>query len=295
MLQCAVMKSKPHAWASLRCLAALSALLVAACQPTLESHDEPSLRVTVTDQGHEVPDTVAAGLRHVRFENRGSDVHECLFVRLPDGMTAADFSAAVSGGELFPKGTIDYSGPGLTSPGETVDLWVALDPGRYVTTCWSRHPAGDGTYKLHVKLAPPHEFVVGSQRRDDPEPRADVSFRLVDFRIELDGDIRPGLRTLRVNMPGPSMHEMDIFRLHDGSDPGALKAWFHGDGSTPLPATALGGPLDSHDPRRTVWVRRQFVPGRYVAWCDMEMPASSKAKGMTHADIGMIREFVVAK
>src|SRR5262245_5687728 len=135
------MLSNPHPRAA-RSIAALASLLVAACQPTLQSKapDEPSLRLIATDHGHEMPDTVRAGLRHATIENHGSEIHEALFIRLPEGMTPADFAAAVAAGETFPKGTIDCSGPGLSSPGEAVDLWVVLDPGRYVVTCWNRHP-----------------------------------------------------------------------------------------------------------------------------------------------------------
>jgi hypothetical protein len=89
------------------------------------------------------------------------------------------------------------------------------------------------------------------------------------------------------------MHEMDVYRLHDGRRLGDLKAWYAEGRKTPPPATALGGVLDSHDPQRTVWIRREFRPGRYVAWCGMDLPAVKGAKPPSHADIGMVLEFVV--
>lgn len=277
----------------------LAGILVTGCQTTPErnsraSGDEPSLHIVATDNGHEAPDSVLAGLRHARFENHGSMIHEAMFIRLPDDMTAADYAALVAGGEAFPKGAMDCSGPGLTSPGESLDMWLGLEPGRYMLACWFRHAAGDSTFPQHVTRGPAREFVVRRERADDPAPAPDANIRLVDYRFDLEGAIRPGTRTVRVDLTGPSMHEMDVYRLHDGRELDDLKLWYRTGRKTAPPATVLGGVLDSHDPGRTVWIRREFVPGRYVAWCGMDMPAGAGAKPVTHADLGMVLEFTVA-
>ena len=94
-----------------------------------------------TEAGFEMPVTLAAGLRHIVFENRGSKIEEALLIRLPKGMSGAEYVAAVKGGSLFPEGGLDYSGPGLTSPGEMVELWLPLDPGEYIVFCWNRDHA----------------------------------------------------------------------------------------------------------------------------------------------------------
>ena len=62
--------------------------------------------------GFEAPETAAAGLRHVVFENRGSQIHEGMLVKLDNGMSADDYMAAVKSRSLFPRGALDYSGPG---------------------------------------------------------------------------------------------------------------------------------------------------------------------------------------
>ena len=85
------------------------------------------------------------------------------------------------------------------------------------------------------------------------------------------------------------MHEMDIFRLHDGKTVADLKAWCKEPGKGPAPAQGLGGILDSHDIHRTIWLRKNFTPGRYVLHC--EMPVTNTK--LTHADVGMVREFEV--
>jgi len=47
--------------------------------------------------------------------------------------------------------------------------------------------------------------------------------------------------------------------------------------------------LDSHDIDRIVWLRKEFVPGRYVLHC--EMPVTNTK--LTHADVGMVREIEI--
>src|SRR6266576_4977204 len=112
-------------------------LLSFGCQRQLVQKEVPPFRIVAKDAGFEAPDTLAAGLRHIVFENRGSEIHEGMLVKLPKGMSADDYVAAVKGGSLFPKGAQDYSGPGLTSPGETVEVWAKVDPGNYLIICWN--------------------------------------------------------------------------------------------------------------------------------------------------------------
>ena len=85
------------------------------------------------------------------------------------------------------------------------------------------------------------------------------------------------------------MHEVDIFRLHEGSTVEDLKRWRKEKENGPSPAEALGGALDSHDITRVVWLRKEFVPGHYVLHC--EMPVTNTK--LNHADVGMVRELEI--
>jgi hypothetical protein len=139
------------------------------------------------------PLKISAGTRHILFDHHGHDIHEVMFVKLPKGMTAADYVAQVKAGELFPKGALDYSGAGLMSPGEGTELWLQLDAGEYVLICW-HHP------RVSVRSL----SVQTSNEPDDTPPAADVT--LADFRFELSGPVRKGQRVLRIETPGPSMN-----------------------------------------------------------------------------------------
>jgi hypothetical protein len=158
--------------------------------------------IVATDGGYEAPDRVPAGLRHIVYENRGTQINEAMFVKLAPGMSADDYVAELRGGVLFPEGARDYSGPGLTAPGGRAELWLTLDPGNYVLICWFRD---------HAETLPVHPFTVDARRRDDPPPPTpDATVQLIDFRIELDRPLHAGPRRLRIETVGPSMHELDI-------------------------------------------------------------------------------------
>jgi len=257
----------------------------AGCNKRVLETDTP-FRIVATDAGFEAPEHVPSGMRHIVFENHGSEIHEGMLVKLPQGMSPNDYVAAVKRGALFPKGAVDCSGPGLTSPGEKTEMWVRLEPGQYILICWN---AG------HAKTRSAHPFIVDYTVANDAVPKQEVVLKLVDFRFEIEGNLRSGVRVIRVETPGPTMHEVDLYRLHDGKTVADLNRWRKEDPGGPAPADALGGALDSHDIKRVVWLRKNFAPGRYVLHCEMPLTtdASASHTDITHADLGMVREFEI--
>ena len=268
---------------AIRVLMILLSFVSCGCHSKLGRERTAPFKIVATDAGFEAPDVVPAGLRHIVFENRGSEIHEAMLVKLPDGMTPTDYVAAVKAGSLFPKGALDYSGPGLTSPGESVEVWVKVDPGNYLIICWNNG---------HAKSTPVHPFTVQYAISEDEPPKEDVVLKLVDYRFELEGNLRKGRQVIRVETPGPSMHEVDFFRLRDGKSVADVNRWRKANGRGEPPIDALGGALDSHDIKRVVWLRRDFTPGRYVLHCEMPVTTDSQATSqqITHADVGMVRE-----
>lgn len=254
------------------------------------SPDVP-VNIVATDSGYVVPDTLHVGLNHIVYENHGSTIHECMFIRLPDGMDPANYIADVKADIDFPKGATDCSGPGLTSPGERVELWIPLEAGRYLLACW---------FKNHLVSMTPHTIVVtGEPAKSVLPPREDVTLRLVDFRFELTGGLDHGPRVIRVETVGPSMHECDIYRLDGGRSVAELRAWHANHKEGPPPGSVMGGILDSHDLSRVVWLKRNFTMGRYVFWCEMPMvqnagaAEAAESAHVTHADAGMVLEVTV--
>lgn len=247
-----------------------------------------AFRIVATDDGFAAPARIPAGLRHIVFENHGREIHEAMLVKLPAGMTAKEYVAAIRAGALFPTGARDYSGPALLAPGETTEIWAQVDPGNYILICWNDN---------HATTRRVHEFVAtASGARDDKPPPEDIVLRLADFRFELSRAPRKGINVVRVDTAGPSMHEADLYRLLDGKTVADLVDWRKRDGKGEAPAVALGGVLDSHDLTHRTWMRWNLAPGRYVLHCEMPIDknAQSNTHFATHADAGMVKAFDVA-
>jgi hypothetical protein len=251
-----------------------------------QEREKASFHIVATDAAFEAPDKVPAGLRHILFENHGAEIHESMLVKLATGMSADDYVAQVKKGVLFPLGGRDYSGPGLTGPGESLELWTRLDPGNYLLICWN---------DAHARTRPVHPFIVSDTIVNDEAPPDDLVVKLIDYRFELSHDLRKGVQVLRIETPGPSMHELDIFRLHPGKTVADLRRWRKNSGPGPAPFDSLGGALDNHDIRRIVWLRRDFSPGHYLFHCEMPVTANAQTTNqeLTHDDLGMIREVEV--
>jgi uncharacterized cupredoxin-like copper-binding protein len=147
---------------TLRIIFVLACFVIGSCNSKLHRENATAFRIIATDTGFEAPDAVPAGLHHIVFENHGSEIHEAMLVKLPDGMTPDDYSAAVKAGSLFPKGAMDYSGAGLTSPGESVEVWLKVDPGNYVIICWN-----DG----HARSTPVRPLNVQYTISDNESPK----------------------------------------------------------------------------------------------------------------------------
>jgi hypothetical protein len=266
--------------------AVAAAFAASGCHSKSGQDSDTPFRIVATDAGFDAPERVPAGVRHIVFENHGSEIHEAMLVKLPSGMMVTEYVSAVRKGSLFPAGALDYSGPGLTSPGEKVEVWVKLDPGQYILICWN-----DG----HARSTPPHPFAVEYTISDDRPPKEDVVVKLIDYRFELIGRLRKGVQVIRAETAGPSMHEMDIFRLHDGKTLADVHRWRKDDHRGSAPVDAMGGVLDTHDLKRVVWMRRNFAAGRYLLHCEMPLITNAEPTNqeVTHADLGMVREIEI--
>src|SRR4029077_4431083 len=177
------MKASMNMDAAGRISLAVACLMSIACHEGVVVKETP-FRIIATDTGFDAPKSVRAGLRHIVFENRGSGIHEAMLVKLAEGMTSEDYVAEVKRGSLFPEGALDYSGPGLTSPGETAEMWLRVDPGQYILICWN---------KDHDRTTPVHPFTVEAVgAKDERMPKEDLVLKLFDYRFELSSDLRKG-------------------------------------------------------------------------------------------------------
>lgn len=115
--------------------------IVVAGERTLAVMPEADAEIRLVDFAFEMPDTLAAGDHILHLVNAGTEGHELVMVRLPDGMTLDGYLAAVKSRK--PDIGQPLGGGGALSVGQS-NLWqVTLTPGRYVALCSVPSP-GDG-------------------------------------------------------------------------------------------------------------------------------------------------------
>lgn len=256
---------------------------------------------------HEIP----AGWTTLRFVNDSEAIHFVLVERMPevdgDRKTVEDSRAEVvpvfqnimddiDGREpRFPDlgfelpdwyGEVGFlGGPGLTSPGETGEVTIRLEPGTYVVECYVK--MADGTF--HSTAGMIEGLVVTDSGSGARPPSADSRVSVSrEGGIEMDGAVDAGHRTLAVSFTDQAAyehflgHDVHLARLEEDADLEALGAWMDwsapGGLAEPAPSgvTFLGGTQEMPG-GSTAYLTVDLVPGDYAWIAEVPDPAG---KGM---------------
>ena len=267
-----------------------SLALLAACgsggRPAAASRAElPLLRLEARDFTFSVPAHVPAGLTRVRLVNRGSAEHEAQITRLPDGATPEAYLAGARAGETFPVGATDVGGPGKVAGGDSSDVVIALEPGRYAVVCWA-----DG----HVMAGMIAPLEVGEPARSAtggaaaPAATGEVEMRDHSF-AHAPGVFRSGANVIRVRNTGQRPHDMTVYRLAPGRTLREFGVWYR-TRQGEAPAVPVGG-MVTLAPGREGWAELDLPPGRYFVACGT--PEKTPEGTKIHAQLGMIEEFAI--
>jgi hypothetical protein len=224
--------------------------------------DAPNVvTVTATDYAFDAPDQIPAGLTAIRLVNQGPSLHHIQLMKLEEGKTLQDFLDALKG-EQFPKWAKDAGGPAPPEVGSTSTVIQRLEVGTYALICFI--PAVDGM--PHVMKGMSRQLkVAASDRPSAPEPKADLTVKLVDYDFQLSQAIPSGKHTILVENSGPQPHELAIVRLSPGKKPQDFFAW----GMKPVgppPGTIHGG-VSGILPGERVFVEVDLPPGEYGLLC----------------------------
>ncbi len=234
-------------------VAALALGIVTACHPAATV--PARLTLLAQEYGYQMPASVPAGLIRVSLQNRGRDVHEAVIVRFSDprGNATTDIDS-VRAKVDFPAFATDLGGPGLTLPGDSTTVWLALTPGRYAVVCWK----GD-----HLRLGMAHDLEVTSATGPAAEPPAATGEVLLrDYTFQLATPVRSGPQILHIRNDGSEAHEADIFRLSDTTKVQDYLAWLKAGEVGSPPVEPIGG-LGDLAPGRDFWLAVTLRPGRY--------------------------------
>ena len=248
---------------------------------------EPALlRLEAHDFAFSGDTVAAAGRTRVRLVNHGPAWHEALVTRLPDSVTIEQYLAEARAGELFPVGAFDVGGPGKIAAGDSSDVVLDLEPGRYAVVCWSDNHVSAGMISTVVITvadeAAPKEPAVAAA------PTGEIL--LEDFRIVHDsGTYRRGANVLRVRNTGARPHDLTYYRLEPGKTVRDFGRWYATREGAP-PAVPVGG-MVTLAPGREGVMELDLAPGSYFAGCGT--PEQDSTGTVLHIQMGMLETFEI--
>jgi hypothetical protein len=235
-------------------------------------------------------------------------VHFAVIERMPEGQGltshqaevapvfqgAGDMNAALAKfGELPPWfGEIVFlGGPGLTSPGQTSQTTVYLEPGTYLLECYVKTAGVFHSYNPEPMVnGMVHQFEVTAEASEAVEPTSTLQVEVSSADgIVVSGSPTRGEHIIAVQFADQTVHEnfvghdVHLVRLPAGVEPGELERWMDwtqpGGLESPAPAVFLGG-VNEMPAGSTGYFAATLVPGNYVLIA--EVPGT-EVKGMLQA------------
>ncbi|HZT99364.1 MAG TPA: hypothetical protein VFA10_06870 [Ktedonobacteraceae bacterium] len=245
----------------------------------------PAITIKAMNYSYDQPQTVSAGMVDITLVNNGTEPHQDNIVRLHDGVTFAQFQAALlKQGDLgaVELGTF-YGGPNAILPGKSQEVILNLPAGHYVSVCFVR---GSDNVPHYMKGMLTQFTVVGSPG-ESQIPRADGEIVLQNFSYVLPGTLPSGPITLKVTSRGSQTHEVTLVQLAPGKSMQDVIAFLqHPAGPPPF---ELAGGLAAIAPQESAWLKLNLQPGKYGTLCFVTDPTTGKP----HFMLGMIAQFTV--
>lgn len=270
---------------------AVFAMILSACgspHPSHQATQAPIGLVTFSahDYGFSGPESLPAGLTTLRIVNQGHDLHHIQLIKLSEGKTAPDLSAAMKSipGRL-PIWAEQVGGPNATVPGEQADAMITLEPGEYVLICVI--PDQKGVPHVALGMQKPLR-VVPATMPPALEPHAALTVAMIDYGFALSDPIPAGTHTIKVMNNGQEPHEVVVVQLPPVVSVKDFGAAFAPGAAGPPPGKPIGG-ITGLERGHHGFFTTHFAPGNYGLIC-FEPDTSS---GAPHFLRGMIMELTV--
>ncbi|HRL11380.1 MAG TPA: hypothetical protein PKX07_05845 [Aggregatilineales bacterium] len=262
------------AWVLLVVMLMLGALGIATAQDSL-----PTAAVTLTADGLSAPESLAAGLTTLVFENAAEAPLIGVLLRLNDGVTLDALFGAMAEDPLGMLPLVSLRGGPAVMPGQSAAMTYALDAGDYVLINF----AGEVP-----QIAP---IAVSGDAGVQDEPEADLLVSMADFVYGLPDRVAAGAQVWRITNTGGQWHELAIAPVEAGTTVEDVQSWLAEGGEFAQSQLPVLMPMDAG---QTVWVDVNLAPGTYAVICNL--PDIMAQDGMhIHYDLGMIRIVTVAE
>lgn len=243
--------------------------------------------ITASDYAFQPPSTpIMAGLTSMTLVNTGTEVHHVQLIRITDGKTLADLTAALQAQGPPPAWAVPAGGPNAAPPGGQSSAMLVLEPGPYALICFV--PSPDGVPHMAKGM------VIGVEVQPSSGPPAalppgDIQLGLVDYGFSLSQPPTAGTHTFAVTNQAQQDHEVVLLRLAPGETIETALAWMAAGEKGPPLAHPVGG-LTAIAPGQVQNFTADFTPGTYGLICFVP----DVGDGKPHLVHGMTMTFTVS-
>jgi len=245
----------------------------------------PMVEITATDFAFQGPSQLEAGPAAITFVNAGQEEHHAIFLRLNDGVSAEQLTAALpEGPAAVLRLTTIHGGAQTAPPGTSQHATLDLSAGHYVFLCFVQ--GEDGV--PHAAKGMMHALDVTAGAAQASSPKADVAVSLQDFSFGMSVPPTAGPQTWEIINRGPQPHELALYTLAPGKTFDDVAAYVQNPNG-PRPVTRVSG-VELLTEGERAWIDLDLAAGGYVLVCTIPDPASGKE----HVDLGMLATFTVA-
>jgi hypothetical protein len=257
---------------------------------TPSSGSQPrTVQLTARDFAYDINDSIVGGLVKLEMRNTGQEPHHAQFARLNDGVTQAQFTAALQDpNPTAALGMITLAGgPGIVQAGQSQVVYDDLPAGKYALLCFVE--GADGVPHLAKGMVDFIDVTAPSGAAPTP-PSSDQRMTVADFSFTGAETLPTSRTTIEVTNNGPQPHEVAILKLDSGTTVEQLRAMFASTTppAGPPPFEESGG-LQAIMPGQKGWMEVNLAAGNYAYICFVPDPAS----GAPHFALGMLKGFTV--
>jgi hypothetical protein len=248
-----------------------------------------TVHIIAKDYSFDAPAQVSAGLTTLHLMNQGKDVHQAGLIKLSEGKTFEDLTAAMKAMKpnTPPPTWVSFTGgPNAAAPGGTSESTQMLEPGNYVLICFI--PSADGV--PHAMKGMMRGLVVApSSAAPAPEPTPTTSMTLSDYKFDMTQPMKSGQNVVRVENAADQPHEAVLFKLAPGKTMKDFEAWLPVSDKNPMPPAIPMGGVVSLSKGQHAFFTANLDAGDYVLVCFL----GDAKDGKPHFAHGMVQGFKI--
>jgi hypothetical protein len=248
-----------------------------------------TVHIIAKDYSFDAPAQVSAGLTTFHMMNQGKEPHQAGLIKLSDGKTFEDFTAALKAMQpnTPPPAWITFvGGPNAAPPGGTAEATQVLEPGNYVLICFI--PAADGV--PHAMKGMVRGLVVApSSASPAAEPTPTATMTLSDYKFDMSQPMKSGQNVVRVENTADQPHEAVLFKIAPGKTVKDFEAWLPQAEKNPMPPAIPMGGVVGLSKGRHAFFSANLDAGDYVLVCFL----GDAKDGKPHFAHGMVQSFKI--